>query len=137
VLVSSAIRKVSRHPFRRCMLADLFFSDLRAELDRLPKPGELMYSGERTMLPARVIGVDDPEGEVRLMGSNERLPIGDVMWHYVTQVALRRTLNRVHTSLYGPKNSGINLKSLPFAPNFLTTWNRQRETKIERPELGG
>jgi hypothetical protein len=88
-------------------VANLTDSDLRAELDRLPRVAELIMSELRTMLPARVIGVPNtPDGYIKLPFSGDYLPIGDVMWHYTTQVALRRTLNRVHTSLYGPKNSG-------------------------------
>jgi hypothetical protein len=57
------------------------------------------------MLPARIIGaVTNSEGFMKMPFSSDSIPVGDVMWHYTTQVAFCRTLNQVPTSLYGPEN---------------------------------
>ena len=89
-------------------------SDLRAELDQLPKPGQLMFVEPKTTRPFRLVGVPPsamtPEESQPLpVYLPEPIHPGAVHLSYVFQIQLRLTLNRVHASLYLGNKSGMTL----------------------------
>jgi hypothetical protein len=75
-------------------------SDLRAELDQLPKPSQLMYSEPKIVLPARLVGAD---AQIPLYHGPD-LVSEDILHSYHFQIQFRLTLNRVHTALYSKKS---------------------------------
>jgi hypothetical protein len=111
----------SQIPYPVSIRANLVRSDLRAELDRLPKPGDLMYSESRTMMPGRVAGA--PANVVVLPQSGIQIDTVEIMYNYTTQIYLRLTLNRVHTSLYAPASTGKHA-----LPRASTHWTNVRQT---------
>ncbi|KAF2436317.1 hypothetical protein EJ08DRAFT_234591 [Tothia fuscella] len=91
-----------------CWSALQLESDLRAELDRLPKTGDLMYSESKTRLPLRVVGVPDVHGQFIRLPDESLINSTNVMYSYTTQIYLRLALNRVHLSLYAPVSNDKN-----------------------------
>lgn len=84
--------------------------DLRAELESLPKPaGALMYNEPTVRKPDRLIGTHDGGAPFETTPGRPAIDPNDVLWHYITQINLRLTLNRVHSALY--KSQGM----LPFS----------------------
>lgn len=75
-------------------------SDLRAELDQLPQPSQLMYCEPRIMFPPRLVGVPDGRNQIVQLPHDPPLNADDVLDSYTFQVQLRLTLNRTHTALY-------------------------------------
>lgn len=80
--------------------------DLRAELESLPKPpGALMYNEPTVRKPDRLIGTHDGGAPFETTPGRQAIDPTDVLWHYITQIDLRLTLNRVHSALY--KSQGM------------------------------
>jgi hypothetical protein len=75
-------------------------SDLRAELDQLPKPSQLMYSEPKIVLPPSLVGVD----KVIQLYHGPNLDSEEILHSYHFQIQFRLTLNRVHAALYSTKS---------------------------------
>ncbi|KIW05632.1 uncharacterized protein PV09_03503 [Verruconis gallopava] len=85
-----------------CWSALQLESDLRAELDQLPKPSQLMYSEPKIVLPLTLVGVSQDE-EIQLYYEPNLNP-QDILQSYHFQIQFRLTLNRVHAALYSRKS---------------------------------
>jgi hypothetical protein len=84
-------------------------SDIRAELDKLPP--SLIWGYEDSLLrPGRLLGVSGPEGYECLELHDGQLSVRDVMYHYLAQIHIRKTLNRAHAALYSAE--GLNLSGM-------------------------
>ncbi|TLD18344.1 hypothetical protein E2P81_ATG12139 [Venturia nashicola] len=89
-----------------CWSALQLDSDLRAELETLPKPaGALMYNDPTVRKPDRLIGTHDGGAPFETAPGRPAIDPNDVLWHYITQINLRLTLNRVHSALYKIQDS--------------------------------
>jgi hypothetical protein len=88
------------------------FSDLRAELDQLPKPSQLMFVEPKIIQPKSLPGCDI--GSTIPLYNGQHLRTQDIHMSYSFQIQLRLTLNRVHASLYS-RNLGIHLQLQKFA----------------------
>ena len=91
----------------RCVRLKLYLSlltfpssDLRAELDQLPQPSQLMYSEPRIIFPPHLVGVDK---HVHLY-YDPPLDTNAIIHSYHFQIHLRLTLNRTHTALYSTQS---------------------------------
>jgi hypothetical protein len=80
--------------------ADFNCSDLRAELDQLPQPTQLMYSEVKIILPPKLIGA----GETIQLYYEPSLNVEDILHSYHYQIMFRLTLNRAHTALYSQQS---------------------------------
>ncbi|QDS71865.1 hypothetical protein FKW77_010054 [Venturia effusa] len=89
-----------------CWSALQLESDLRAELEALPKPpGALMYNEPTVRKPDRLIGTHDGGAPFETTPGRPAIDPNEVLWHYITQINLRLTLNRVHSALYKSQDS--------------------------------
>lgn len=61
-----------------------------------------MFQETRIKFPGRIPGLDPDDKIIQFPWSNSILEVGDVLWHYTTQINLRMALNRIHISLYAP-----------------------------------
>ena len=96
-------------------------SDLRAELDHLPQPSQLMYSEPRIIFPPQPVGV----GKTIELYYGPPLVVDDIIHSYHFQIHLRLTLNRTHTALYSTQSrksfSLFNIKYLLIHPQVCRT----------------
>lgn len=110
LLVSAAIGEVSTFldPLSIKMLI-AFKSDIRAELDHLPRPSELMFVEPNIVKPDGLPGCPE-KTDIELY---ESPPLSGLSIHisYTFQIELRLVLNRVHAALYSFKKGTFNRSS--------------------------